>query len=106
MKQHELKKSTEFTKKQIGVLYFKAKNGELKIEQWFINDLYNLADYCGYDDNRNVEKSEKDVLKILECVFSSEIEKAQVLINETQDKWFDLYGRKEQAKRNREHFVA
>ena len=106
MKQYGINKSTEFTKKQISVLYFKAKNGELKIEKWFLNDLYALAEYYWSDDNRSVEYSEKDVLKILESVFNGEIEAAQVLINETENKWFNLYGKKEQAKRNREQFVA
>ena len=34
--------ATEFTKKQINVIYGKAKNGELKVEKWFIRDLYEL----------------------------------------------------------------
>lgn len=34
MKNYGAMKATEFTRKQIGVIYSKAKKGELKIEKW------------------------------------------------------------------------
>lgn len=106
MKQYGYFKATEFTKKQISVIYSKAKSGELKVEKWFMSHLYNLDDYYGYDDNRSVEESELAVLKILKSVFDGDIKTAQKLINETENKWFNLYGRKTQAKCDRTVFVA
>lgn len=106
MKQYGMQKATDFTRKQIGVIFAKAKSGDLKVEKWFMSELYNLADYYGYDDNRSVECSESDVKKILEAVFSNAIEVAQNLINETETKWYNLYGRKTQAKCDRNAFVA
>lgn len=106
MKQYGSCKATEFTKKQINVVYGKAKSGDLKVEKWFINELYNLADYYGYDDNRTVECDERVVKEILKAVFENDNEKAQTLINETADDWYESYGRKTQAKCDRTVFVA
>lgn len=98
-------KSTEITRKQVGVLYYKAKNGELVVEKWFINELYNLADYYGYDSNRNAERSERQVKDILEAMFAGDLVKAQELIEYTANDWFESYGRKTQAKCDRSVFV-
>lgn len=106
MKNYGARKATEFTKKQINVIWAKAKNGELKVEKWFISELYDLADFYGYDDNRSVEESEKDVLKILDAVFANNAEQAQELINNTAEKWFHLFGKKTQNKCDRTAFVA
>lgn len=106
MKQYGANKSTEFTKKQINVVFVKAKNGTLKVEKWFIDELYNLAEYYGYDDNRNIERSEAQVLEILNAVFADENEKAQELIDKTADDWFNSYSRKNQAKCDRNTFVS
>ena len=38
MKQYGANKATEFTKKQIGVIFANAKSGNLKIENWVIKD--------------------------------------------------------------------
>lgn len=105
MKQYGASKATEFTRKQIGVLFSKAKSGALKVEKWFMNELYTLADYYGYDDNCSVADCERDVLKILEAVFAND-ESAQSLIDETENKWYGLYGRKTQAKCDRTAFVG
>lgn len=106
MKQYGSCKATEFTKKQINLIYGKAKSGELKVEKWFINQLYNLADYYGYDDNRSVERDERTVKEILQAVFENNNAKAQKLIEETANDWFANYGRKTQAKCDRTIFVA
>nr|DAI55022.1 MAG TPA: hypothetical protein [Caudoviricetes sp.] len=106
MKQYGFNKATEFSKSQISVVYGKAKRGEIKVEKWFISELYNLADYFGYDDNHSVEQSEREVKEILKAVFENDNEEAQMLINETADKWFSLYGKKTQAKCDRTVFVA
>lgn len=76
MRNYGANKTTEFTKKQIGVIYRMAKNGELKVEKWVISDFYDLADYYGYDDNRNVEASEKKIKKILDAVFEKKQRKS------------------------------
>jgi hypothetical protein len=106
MRQYGFNKATEFTKKQINVIYCKAKNGELKVEKWLMSEFYDLADYYGYDSNRNVEYSERRVLRILEAMFSGNIEEAQELINDTADSWYADYSAKGQAKRDRNLFVA
>lgn len=102
MKTYGAKKSTEFTKKQIGMIFRLAKNGELKVEKWYMARLYDLADYYGYDDNRSVEQDEKAILGILDEVFAGNIQKAQELINRDSEKIFGLYGRKTQDKCNRD----
>lgn len=101
MKNYGDKKATEFTKKQVGVLFSKAKTGELKVEKWFMSKIYDLADFYGYDDNGSVEKDEQAVLEILDAMFSGDTEKVQGLINEMTDHMFNLYTPKFQAKFNR-----
>lgn len=102
MKEYGSMRATEFTKKQISVIFKLAKNGELKIEKWYMSRLYDLADFYGYDDNRSVEQDEKAILIILNEVFSGNIQKAQDLINRDSEKIFGLYGRKMQEKCNRD----
>lgn len=106
MKQYGFNKATEFTKKQISVIYSKAKNGELKVEKWFISELYDLAEYYGYDDNGIIEYSERSVLRILEAVFSGKIDEAQEIINDTANSWYEQYSQKGQAKRDRNLYVS
>lgn len=106
MKQYGFNKATEFSRKQINVVFAKAKSGAIKVEKWFINELYNLAEYYGYDDNRSVEMSEKQVLAILEAVFANDNEKAQNLIDAVENDWFNSYSRKNQAKCDRTAFIA
>ena len=45
MKNYGANKATEFSKKQISVIYGMAKRVELKVEKWVMSDLYDLADY-------------------------------------------------------------
>ena len=101
MKQYGANKATEFTKKQISVIYYKAKNGELNVEKWVINEFYNLADYYGYDDNHSVEEAETKIKNILEAVFSNDLAIAQELINDYTSKTFELLSNKNQAKCDR-----
>ena len=98
-------KATEFTRKQIGVIYRNAKLGNLKVENWIISEFYNLADYYGHDDNRNVENDEKAIKSILDSVFADDLAKAQELIDKYTEKSFNLLGLKMQNSINRE-FVA
>lgn len=106
MREYGPMKATEFTKKQINVVFGKAKAGELKVEKWFMNELYTLAEFYGYDDNRSVERSEVTVKGILEDVFAGNIENAQKRIDEAEDEWFKSYSAKNQSRCNRTIFVA
>ena len=91
MKNYGVNKATEFTRKQISVLYYKAKNQELKIEKWIMSDFYEMADYYGFDDNNTVADSERRILAILDAVFAKDLEKAQELINDyTEYTWNGL----------------
>ena len=101
MKVYGANKSTEFSKKQINVIFAKAKNGELKVEKWYISHLYNLADYYGYDDNRSVEQEERYIINILENVFGNNIDKAQKIINEQTEDVFKLLSRKNREAADR-----
>lgn len=103
MKQYGSNKATEFTKKQISVIFANAKNGNLKVENWVISQLYRLADYYGYDDNGSVAASEKKILKILDAVFSGNFEEAQDLINNYTEAEFKLMGRKSQEQADRSY---
>lgn len=96
MRQYGAKKATEFTNKQIGVIFGMAKRNELQVEKWVMREFYNLAEYYGYDDNRSVEASERKIMNILTAVFANELEEAQNLINEYTEKEFTLLSNKNQ----------
>jgi len=81
MRSYGAMKATEFTKKQINVLYAMNKSGALEIAPEKLETFYKLADYYGYDDNRSVERAEQKILAILKAVFEKDLEKAQELIN-------------------------
>lgn len=104
MKEYGAKKATEFTAKQVGVIYAKAKAGEMKVEKWVMSDLYNLADYYGFDDNHSVESAEREVLTILDAVFAGDTEKAQELLDAYAEKTYSLLGRK--SKERLDHTVV
>lgn len=103
MLQKGFNKATEFTKKQIFVLYRLGKNKDLKIEKWVIEDFYNLADYYGYDDNGSVEKSERKILLILNNVFSNNLEAAQEQINDYTETTFETLTRARQQGSDRSY---
>lgn len=91
MKRYGMMKATEFTKKQINVIYAKAKSGELAVERWFLKKMYDLADYYSYDYNGSAAREEGNVLRILESVFANDIEEAQKKIDWTTKSWLDEY---------------
>lgn len=98
MKQYGASFATEFTKKQINVVFAKAKNGELKIEKWYLQNLYNLAEYYGYDDSRSVAAEEQAIKTMLEKMFNGEIEDAQKIIDfETESLWKRLSIKRQKA---------
>lgn len=101
MKAYGANKATEFTKKQISVIYGMAKRAELKVEKWVVSEMYDLADYYGFDDNHSVEKAEQDIINILNAVFENDIVKAQELVDEYTEKNWNLMGKKAQSRANR-----
>lgn len=103
MKRYGNMKATEFTKKQINVIYAKAKSQELKVEKWVISDFYNLADYYGYDDNMSVETAERDIKEIIETMFAGNLEKTQELINDYTERTWNLLSIKRQKKSDRSY---
>ena len=105
MKQNGAFKATEFTKKQINVIYGKAKSGQLKVEKWYMTNLYNLADYYGYDDNRSVEFEEVFIKKILDAIFDGDLETAQKIIKERTDSTYESLSSKNKEKCNRELYI-
>ena len=102
MKNYGAKKATEISKKQIGMIYAKAKSGELKVERWYMSELYDLADYYGYDDNGSAAEHESIVLRILEAAFSGDTEKTQELIDRDTVRVWALLSRKRQQAASRE----
>lgn len=102
MKQYGAMVATEFSKKQIGVIYRMAKNGELKVEKWIMSELYDLADYYGYDHNRSVAHDEGFILNILEDVFSGNAEGAQKRIDQWTAIRFDNTSMRKQRELDRE----
>lgn len=101
MKTYGANKATEFSKKQINVIYGMAKRAELSVEKWVIREFYNLADYYGFDDNRSVEASERKIMNILEAVFANDLVTAQAAIDEYTTSTFEKFGRKVQATLDR-----
>ena len=85
MKTSDTTNSTKITRKQINVIYAKAKSGDLKIERWLMNELYDLPEWPDYDMDKTTIRFKENVLKILDAVFANDLEKAQELINETAD---------------------
>lgn len=77
MKSYGYKKATEFSKKQINVVFGKAKAGELRVEKWVMKRLYELADYYGYDYNSSIEREERSILHMLNALFSGDLKEAQ-----------------------------
>ena len=81
MKSYGFKKATEFTKKQINVIYALNKQGILIVPQNKLRDFYDLADYYGYDDNNMVGFREGFIIMIINAAFAKDYEKAQELID-------------------------
>lgn len=94
------RKATEFGKSQVGAIYANAKKGSLKIERWAMSFIYDLADFYGFDDNRNVERRERSVLAILADVREGRMEDAQAKIDAfSAEVWEDM-GRKFHERAN------
>ncbi len=94
-------KATEFSRKQIGVIFAKAKKNELKVEKWIMSMMYDMADYYNYDFNGNAAKDESKILDILNAVFSNDTDKAQELIDNYTASTYELLGIKAQKNADR-----
>lgn len=94
-------KATEFSRKQIGVVYAKAKKGELKVEKWYMCHLYTMADFYSYDENGSAEKEEAFIKQILDAVFAGDTAKAQGIINDETAHRFDLLSSKNKKAADR-----
>ena len=94
-------KATEFSKKQISVIYGCAKRGNLKVEKWFMSELYDLADYYGMDANRSIEWNEMYVKEIINLVFANDLETAQEKINWLTNNIYERLSIRNQKSANR-----
>lgn len=103
MKQYGFNQATEFTRKQINVVYALAKSKKLLVEKWVISDLYELSEYYGIDFNATVEMQERFILNILKSVFAKDYKKAQERINRFTEFSFKTYTQKAQLALNREY---
>lgn len=101
MKAYGRNKATQFTKKQISVVYGCAKRGELKVEKWIMSRLYDLAEYYGFDDNGSVEFEERFILAILDRVFDKNMDEAQERIDSYTEMVWNTLTAKYQQKQNR-----
>lgn len=95
-------KATTFTKKQINVLYGKAKRGEVKVERWAMSELYDLADYYGYDYNGSIEMFERYALTIIRSMFGENNEAPQETVDRFSNWVFSSYTTKKQDQCNHE----
>lgn len=102
MKQYGFNQATEFSKKQIGVIYRAAKSGDLKVEKWFMSRMYDLADFYGMDSNGSIAKEEQGIKRILEAVFAGNLAEAQERIENEQQHTFSLFTEKAQKSMSRE----
>lgn len=94
-------KATNISRKQIGVIFGKAKRGELKVQKFVMSDFYDIADFYNYDDNGNTERAEAQIRRILDEVFAGNDQKAQNLIDSYTETLFNQLGIKAQQKANR-----
>ena len=79
--------SLKITRKQIDVIFSKAKAGELNVEKWMMKTLYGLSDMKDLPYTTYVE-----IKHILDDVFSGNISNAQRLINEmTEEEYKKVY---------------
>ena len=81
MKRYGMNQATEFSKKQIGIIFAAAKRGDLKVEKWYMGRLYEMADFYGMDENGSIAEEEQAIKRILDAVFAHDYETAQSRID-------------------------
>lgn len=85
MKSYGPNKATSFSRKQIGVIYRNAKEGNLHLEKWLVSRLYDMADFYGADYNGSVELEERYILAAIDAVFGDDLAKAQEKLDNYRD---------------------
>lgn len=91
-------KATEFAKKDLAPIYRMAKEGTLKVEKWFMNDLYAMAEYYNFDYNGSVARYETRIMKLLTIKNPADL---QTAIDELTVEQFNLLGIKTQKSADR-----
>lgn len=94
-------KATEFTTKQIGVIYHLAKQGKLSVEKWYMPHLYDMAKFYNCDFNKSAELEENCILSIIDSVLLNDLESAQENIDNETEKLYNQLSIKKQNKCNR-----
>ena len=57
--------ATCFTKRQVGLIYRAAKDGNVKIPMWVMTAMYDMAEFYGYS-NKTIEEAESLVEMAIE----------------------------------------
>lgn len=83
------------TRKQIDVIFSKAKAGELNVEKWMINSLYRMTEMGSLPYTTYVE-----IKHILDDVFSGNISNAQRLIDEMTEEEYKKLCKYNELDRN------
>ena len=83
------------TRKQIDVIFSKAKAGELNVEKWMMNTLYSLSEMKDLPYTTYVE-----IKHILDNVFSGNISNAQRLIDEMTEEEYKKLCKYHELDRN------
>lgn len=83
------------TRKQIDVIFSKAKAGELNVEKWMINSLYRMTEMGSFPYTTYVE-----IKHILDDVFSGNISNAQRLIDEMTEEEYKKLCKYHELDRN------
>lgn len=105
MKRYGMNQATEFSRKQIGVIFANAKKGSLKVEKWAMSRMYDLADFYGMDSNGSIAKEEQRIKAILDKIFAGNMEGAQEEIDAYTEIVFGEFTTKAQASFDRS-FIA
>ena len=83
------------TRKQIDVIFSKAKAGELNVEKWMMNTLYSLSEMKDLPYITYVE-----IKHILDDIFSGNISNAQRLIDEMTEEEYKKLCKYHELDRN------
>lgn len=92
---------SSITRKQVNVLFAKAKAGELKIERFAISAMYDLADGYFWEAGESMKEDEKNVKAAVNNVFNGKMSAAQDRINKYTAEIFGRCTEKKQAELNR-----
>lgn len=83
------------TRKQIDIIFSKAKAGELNVEKWMMNSLYRMTEMGSLPYTTYVE-----IKHMLDDVFSGNISNAQRLIDEMTEEEYKKLCKYNELDRN------